>query len=359
VAIRASAAKEIDTLIADLTGPHAVAREAAIARLTVIGARAVERLLLVAQSSTEPAARVSAFRALEGIRDPRSLGPALKAASSEADPRVAAAAVGVARPFIRQDRGASVVDQLTKLALDAHGAEAVRLAAITALKDLDAPTVAPLLKTLAGDSKPAIRAEAARPADAARSSSTASGRAARTAEADALLARAADEGLPENPDQLREALTSATRTTTLAALLRVVERVREKEAGESQARREKWTTARAAGHLALARRRSRIGLYDLREWLESARAPLPVDAFAALALVGDASCLEAIASRYGAPSDEWSKSRLADLFRAIVKREAVSRRHPVIKRIERRQKPALDELWRDGGDSRRNPKARR
>ena len=80
-----------------------------------------------------------------------------------------------------------------------------------------------------------------------------------------------------------------------------------------------------------------------------------MDAFAALSLVGDASCLESIAGRYAAPPDEWSKSRLADLFRAIVKREGVSRRHPVIKRIERKQKPALDELWPDAGRSRRNP----
>jgi HEAT repeat protein len=356
VAIKASAAREIDALISDLVGPHPVAREAAIARLTVIGPRAVGRLLLVAQSSTEPTARLSAFRALEGIRDPRSVGPALEAAAIEADARVAAAAVGVARTFIRQERGTHVVDRLTKLALDTSRADAVRLAAIAALKDLDASTVAPLLTALAGDPRPAIRAEAARPV---RSSPTADVRRLSTAGADALLARAADESLPENPDQLREALTSATRTTTLTALLRIVERVREKEIGEPAPQREKWTTARAAGHLALARRRSRIGLYDLREWIESARGPLPVDAFAALSLVGDASCLESIAGRYAAPPDEWSKSRLADLFRAIVKREGVSRRHPVIKRIERKQKPALDELWPDAGRSRRNPGTRR
>jgi hypothetical protein len=103
--------------------------------------------------------------------------------------------------------------------------------------------------------------------------------------------------------------------------------------------------APAAAHLALARRRSRVGVYDLREWLESTRTPLPVDAFAALAIVGDRSCLEPIVSRYAASRDEWSKTRLADMFRAIVKREAISRRHAAIKRLERRQKRALDELW--------------
>src|SRR5262249_25680352 len=153
-----------------------------------------------------------------------------------------------------------------------------------------------------------------------------------------LLSCAAEGRLPDHPDQLRQALASVARTPTLAALLRIVERVREKEAEEPARRREKWAAVRAAAHLALAKRRSRIGLYDLREWLDPSTTPLPVDAFAALSLVGDASCLESIANRYRDPQDEWSKSRLADMFRAIVEREAVSRRHPAIKRIERKHK---------------------
>jgi hypothetical protein len=86
-------------------------------------------------------------------------------------------------------------------------------------------------------------------------------------------------------------------------------------------------------------------VYDLREWLESTRTPLPVDVFAALTIVGDSSCLEPIANRYAASRDDWSRTRLADIFRAIVKREAISRRHAVAKRIERKHKRALDGLW--------------
>ncbi|HEX7137724.1 MAG TPA: hypothetical protein VF219_07755 [Vicinamibacterales bacterium] len=342
MAIKASAAREIDTLIADLTGPDTVAREAAVARLTVIGPRAVERLLGVVRTSDRSQARVSALRALEGIRDHRSLDPALEIASGDSDAGVAATAIGLARAFLQRDKGTNIVERLTRLALDRDRADGVRLAAIAALKDLPASTVAPLLRALADDASTAIRSEATgssaatRPADA---------RARERSDADAILARAADGGLPDSPDQLREALASVTRATTLAALLRVVERVREREGTESARQRERWAAARAAAHLALAKRRSRIGLYDLREWLESPRAALPLDAFAALSLVGDDSCLEPIATRYAAPQDEWSKSRLADLFRSIVARDRVSRRRPVIKRIERKQKQALDELW--------------
>lgn len=342
MAIKASAAREVDALIADLTGPHPVAREAAVARLTVIGPRAVERLLQVVQSSTEPGARQFALRALEGIRDPRSLGPALKAASTDPHPAVATAAISVARAFIRQRRSTEIVDRLTALALDTARVDGVRLAAIMALRDLERATVAPLLKALAVDANPAIRAEATRPSKTARAVST---RAPEREDADVLLTRAAEEGLPDQPDQLRGALASATRTVPLALLLRVAEQIRERETAEPARRRENWAAARAAAHLALAKRRSRIGVYDLREWLESARTPLPVDAFAALSLVGDSSCLEPIAARFTGSTDEWSRTHLSNIFRAIIKREGVSKRHPVFKRIERKWKTAASALW--------------
>lgn len=340
VSIKASAARQIDALIADLTGPDAVAREAATARLTVIGPRAVERLLRVVQSST-PVARVSALRALEGIRDPRTLGPALEAAT-DPDPSVAIAGIAAARAFIRQDKGADIVDQLTRLALDASCADAVRLTAIAALRELGRATVAPLLKALAGDAKPAIRAEAMRSSKTVRSAAASS---SQREDADMTLARAAEDRLPDSPDQLREALASAGRAVPLARLLRIAERIRERETAEPDRLRESWEAARAAAHLALAKRRSRVGVYDLREWLESTRTPLPLDAFAALTIVGDSSCLEPIAYRYAVSRDEWSRTRLSDMFRAIVKREAISRRHAVIKRVERKHKRALDDLW--------------
>src|SRR5581483_11480354 len=109
-------------------------------------------------------------------------------------------------------------------------------------------------------------------------------------------------------------VAAAAAEAPLAVLLRIVERVRDREASEPAARRAAWTTLRATTHLALARRGSRLAVYDLRESLEIAKDPLPVDALAALSLIGDASCLEAIASAHARSKDDWWRGHLRAAF---------------------------------------------
>src|SRR5436309_15664326 len=131
VSIRASAAKQIDALVRDLSSPDAVTRDAAAARLTVLGSRAVERLLALAESNAEPMARAAAWRTLEAIGDPRALDPALRAlAASSTDPAIGAAAAGVARAFMRGRRSAAVVDRVTAVVLDRARPDIVRRAAL-------------------------------------------------------------------------------------------------------------------------------------------------------------------------------------------------------------------------------------
>jgi HEAT repeat protein len=325
MSIRASSSKPIDALIADLAGASAIRREAAIARLTVIGARAVERVVALAASAAGSPARAAAFRTLEGIADPRALEPALRAIA-DSDPTVAASAVAVARIFVRSARGAMAVDRLTSCTLDRRRPEAVRLAALRALRDLDAATIAPLLASLADDPNGAVRAAAAR--------SPARGRT--DVDPMDVLARAAEEGLPDDPGRLRRAIVQAGHGGPLPHLLKIVERVREREPSESVDRRGEWATTRAAAHVALAQRGSRIAVYDLRETLEAANAPLPVEFLTALSLAGDASCLEAIAGAHARARDAWWRGHLADAFRTIAAREKLTRRHAVMKRISKR-----------------------
>src|SRR5207253_3137749 len=129
-----SSSQQIDALIAALTSRDALVREAAVARLIVSGARAVDRLLRVAGSDADVAARVAAWRALEAIGDPRALGAALLVvADRRIDAAIGAAAAAAARRFIRGPRGAAVVDALTAAVLDRKRPEAVRLAALDAL----------------------------------------------------------------------------------------------------------------------------------------------------------------------------------------------------------------------------------
>ena len=67
---------------------------------------------------------------------------------------------------------------------------------------------------------------------------------------------------------------------------------------------------------------------------------------AALALVGDASCLEAIAGAYARAKakDAWWRDQLARVFREIVARETLTRRHAVMKRIEKRWPGVLNDI---------------
>jgi hypothetical protein len=335
MSIRASSSKQIASLVADLASESAVTREAAVARLTVIGARAVERLLALTAADANVPARAAAWRALEAIGDARALEPAL---ARLADPHVDAgegvAAVEFVRLFLRGKQSAAAVDRLTALALAGSAPAPLRVAALRALRTLDAATIAPVLASLANDPDDVLRAEAS--ADAAPS---------REDDPTETVARAANVSLPDEPAALQRAVGLARASAPLPLLLRIVERVREREGAEPAARRQEWTMARGAAHVALATRGSRIALYDLRESLETATAPLPVEFLAALSLVGDASCLEAIAGAHAKARNAWWREHLADTFRTIVTREKLTKRSTAVKKIEKRWPQALDELW--------------
>jgi len=352
VSIKASSSKEIDALVAQL-GEAELACEAAVARLSVIGARAVERLTALAASTAPAPARAAAFRTLEAIADPRALDPALRAIA-DADATVATAAIRAAQPFLRGPRGAEVVDAFTQAALDGGRAEPIRLAALGGLSVLERSTIAPLLTSLSADPNGAVR-EAARThrtsvrRDKQEGWERQDGR--KRHDQLAVLTHAAGGMLPDDPVVLRDAIGAVSGTIAPAVVLAVIERVRERESSDPAAR-PGWMTARAAAHLALAQRGSRVALYDIRESVAAADAPLPVELLAALSLVGDASCLEAIAGAYarscqpGRPHDDWWRRHLVDAFRTIATREKITRRHTVMKKILKRWPAVISTLWR-------------
>jgi hypothetical protein len=104
--------------------------------------------------------------------------------------------------------------------------------------------------------------------------------------------------------------------------------------------------ARAAAHVTLAQRGSRLALYDLRESLEAARGGLPVEFLMAITLIGDATCLEAIAAAHSKakPKDAWWRRHLVEAFQAVVKREQITRRHAAMKKIEKRWPGLLHDM---------------
>jgi hypothetical protein len=103
--------------------------------------------------------------------------------------------------------------------------------------------------------------------------------------------------------------------------------------------------------VALAQRGSRLGIYDLRDTIGRADGPIAVEFLTAITQIGDASCLEPLAAAYVAASpdakraDVWSRRHLAEAFRAIVKRERVTKRQAAAKRVWSRFPDAAAELW--------------
>ena len=321
--------RPIARLVAELASENSVDREAAVARLTVIGPRAVERLVSAVETAAAPVARAAALRALEAIGDARGLD-AIVRAIDDRDTNVAVAAIVAAGAFLRSAHGPAALDRLTAAALDPQRPEMVRAEAVRAVGDLDRATVKPLLAKLADDPSEAVRAAAALRIGRKRP------------DPGAILADAAERALPDDPAALRYALVDGGAAATLPHLLRIIDLIREREQSVPPAQRPEWINARAAAHWALANRDSRIALYDLKESLE-AGTPLPVEFLAALSRIGDASCLEPIAAAYKrANGDAWWRQHLADLFHAIAKRERVTPRHAVMKRIAKRW-PAIVE----------------
>lgn len=336
--IRASAGKQIDALLAELSSPQALARDSAVARLTIIGERAVVRLIdLAFDPDAGSEARVAAFHALEGIGDLRAFDPAIEALD-DGDVAVGVAAVGVLQVFLSSERGVDALDRLTAMAVDRSRTRTIRLAAIRALRDLGSATLEPLLATLGTDPDAGIAMAAGLGPGAA-------------ADPAFLLKEAAEGTLPNDPAVLRLALSEAGASLGPAVLQQIVERVRFREGAETGPVRGEWLALRGAAHTALALKGSRAALYDLKEALETAREPLPVDFLGAVATIGDASCLEPLAAAYhrameaGRKVDDWWRVKLTDVFRTIAAREHVTKRTAAGKRISTKWRDAAGILW--------------
>src|SRR5262245_10687728 len=96
--IQRSTGAEIKTLIDAIGGTDETRRHAAIARLAVLGPRAVDYLLQQFAAGTDDA-RAEILRAFEAIGDPRALAPA-RTALQDSSPAVQTAAIGALRALV-------------------------------------------------------------------------------------------------------------------------------------------------------------------------------------------------------------------------------------------------------------------
>jgi hypothetical protein len=327
MSIKPSAAAEIRSLVAALASTDRVTRESAIARLAVIGGRAVDRLLaLYANPATPRATRIAILRALEGIGDARALSTARSVLPEGGD--LATAAVGALRPLLTNssaDVSAAALDALVATAMDRTAERRVRMAAFDALQDLPQQVRDRIAAALADDPDTTVKARA-----------TSKQKDDTTLEA---IWRDAVEGdLPDDPDALRDAVQARGATAPLSDLHKLIDAIRTREGeGSVSTRRSEWRAVRGALHQALALRGSRVALYDLRETVEAADATLPPTYMAALQVVGDDSCLQPIAAAFTRSADDerWRR-QLTAAFQAIVARERTSRTTAALKRISAR-----------------------
>ncbi len=297
--IRSSSAGEVERLVTRLTDPAPMEREAAIARLRVIGSRATERLTALLTPDTPNDTRSAALRALEGNLEPRVRELALAAldAGSEA---VALAAAAVLRPWLGREDGLGVLEQATAVVLDEGRPPAVRALLLEGLHELGREVTGAVLERVVIVQPPAV-----------------------SADDDAAAAR---DWLDANPD------------APLSQLADLVSRARTREdTAPSPEERRAWQQVRGATHLHLSKRESRVSLYDLREAFERADGALPHDFAAAIGALGDASCLDALGHAWAASeADAWWRERLGEAARQIVTREKITGRNAALRKVRAR-----------------------
>jgi hypothetical protein len=323
VAIQRSSAAETAALVRELVGADAIKREAAAARLAILGARAVP-CLLESLEGAAAAGQIAILHALEAIGESRALTRILPLADSS-DVAVAVAAVGAIGAHVNAVNprsSADALDALSRVSLDASRPEAVRLAALQALSAFSPDVLAAMRERLEADRSPRIRSVLGREPKLGQARDLAAARL-----------EAAAQGLQEDPDTLRMLIREAGEDVGLALLHELVLGVRERERATAGSDLARWRAARTAAHVVLAERGSRLALFDLRESLDSVTGGALDDLVRAAQLVGDSSCLAPLASAWTRQADGDRRNRLAAAFDAIRGREKLTRRHAAIRDV--------------------------
>lgn len=287
---------DIDRLIADLQSSDSIRRDAAVARLRILGNRALPRLIDLVAAHESAAVRALALDALEGLDDVRAIDVAFDALR-DGNIEVVIAALGVLRRWVAEETGTRLLDAITAITVDRSRDARVRVAALAALSELPEHLVRP------------IRDQAPPPESAGPSL--------------------------DDPVQVREWIQAYGAGATLSTLHELITRTREREHAESSSRlRSEWLQARGRAHQALAKRDSLVALYDLRETFEAATGALPQSFLSTAAAIGDATCLEPLARAWATAGKDldWNH-QLSTTAAAIMRREKLTGRSAAVKKL--------------------------
>jgi hypothetical protein len=315
----------IAALVHDVVAGAPVAREAAVARLAIAGARA-EAAVVQTLAHAEPRGQAALLGVLERLATPRALAVALEYLDAP-DTTVAAAAVSAVRAHLGSadaEAATAALDALVALCLDLSRVEATRLAAIDALADLGDAGLGPVRGRLRSDASARIRRAAG---DGTSAAATGAGAAASRLEA--LAAAPGDD-----PAIIQQVVADAGAAATLATLHELVLALGHRErAAASEADRAGWSLALGAAHRALAGRGSRLALFDLRDAIGRTPPERLGEFLAAGEAIGDGHLLEPLARAWTAGGGAEVHRRIEAAFTAIVARERLTRRHAALKTV--------------------------
>ena len=396
-----SPSTRIQDLLASLSSTRAAERDSAVARLTLVGARAVEPLLALLPAAA-PATRLAALEVLDRLGHPRSLPAihglvrdpdeavatrAIDLAASHPDPRAVRALAEVLEgpdPLLRRGAAAralarlqaaghvDALDPLVDRLVDESEEEPLRLAVLEALTALSPPldpsALRPLVRRLGRSTAPALAARAAAlgraldggaPArdaaeellDRLRSPDLTGPEADRIARSLSRPGVAPRERLHAALDAVSEpqairalavALGVGGGTASIPVLHRALGRLGPVRPRSGQRPDEARLAARVAVHRALVGLGSRIALFDLREAIE-ARPPTVMAALLEVASQGDASLVPPLAK--AATEDPALLGPCADAFAAIAGREKLRRTSAALKAVRPAHRAALEAFW--------------
>jgi HEAT repeats len=321
-----SRSEDIQRWVAALSGGKTRNRDSAVARLTLVGERALPALLKTLASGS-PVARVGALRVLEGLRLARTL-PEILLHVGSASGEIAAAAAAAAGAFETPASLPALAGALR------HRSPAAREAAARALLQLFANGVVEAMEPLLAaafdprleDPVQAIAfqvvdllPEAERLAILKQSRERA-GRTTRhaTDDVEALLT-----SLPDGP-------------AAVTALYRALVALSGASSGAA-------AEARARVHLALAERDSRIALYDLRERLSERPVRAGAPLLRAAGRLGEASLVPTIVAL---AADEPSRTEACvAALGAIMARARLRRTHRAVRAVRPEHRGVLNGLW--------------
>jgi hypothetical protein len=390
MAIVASRSRQIHELLGQLGSPQPSRREAAVARLTLIGERAVPALAEWMKGAG-PIGRLAGLEVLGRLSDPRA-APLVTRLATDADETVAERAIELLGEHpgwdavaelsrvVRQGRAPrrraalealcrlhrsdalEAMDALLELLVDEAAEPELRIRALQALAGSDRRALRPVLRRLRSSGDAELKRHLAEiEAGPRRKPSRSSGseglleawlsHPGRETRQRLLAALDQDEAAldrvhqimarSDDPSALRALIGLVQERRSPASLPRLHELVRRLAEGPGSPERHQ---TRARAHLALAALDSRLALYDLRELLpEAPIEDLPL-LLSAAGRVGDASLLPALARR--AAEDEQTVEACAVALGSIIKRERLRRSSRAAKAVPAKHQRALDLLWK-------------